>query len=245
MNPPQQAKLRYYRTGALGLRALQDRGFGAERFSADADARWKAFKGELTDSDRLDLLLRDGAVPYPVAFSASAVFERPDLATDEPFGPEWDSLRPSDAGPILREARDNAAATGSFLAFLKNAADIWGLAPAPLQTGDVSQVQAASRVILAGAGAILAVAEHMAGRTDTDLGDQVLLVAEAPGERQLLGLAAALAGSRTRPRLVAPENAEAKAQGQGFTRVTTLLISEDASATTREAATSLAGRLGA
>ncbi len=245
MNPPQQARLRYYRTGALGLRALQDRGFGAQRFSPDADARWKAFKGELTDSDRLDLLLRDGAVPYPVAFSPAVVFDLPDLATDEPFGPEWESLRPSDAGPILREARDKPEASESLLEFLKMAADVWGLTPSPPQTGDASHIQAASRIILAGAGAIIAVAEHMAPRTDTDLGDQVLLVTDAPGERQLLGLAAALTGSRTRPRLVTPENGEAQAQAQGFTRATFLLMSQDASAASREAATALAASLGA
>jgi len=137
----------YYRAGALGLRALQDRGQGAQRFSPDAEARWKAFRGELTDSDRLDLLLRDGAAVHPVAFSAASVFALPDLASDEPFGPEWTSLPPSEAGATLREV------AGSMFPpdvppsrVLAATAKAWQLEPAAMT---VSGVVPASRVVLA------------------------------------------------------------------------------------------------
>ena len=234
----------FYRSGVLGLRALQDRGLGAQRFTPDADARWKAFRGELTDSDRLDLLLRDGAALHPVAFSAAAVFGLPNLAADEPFGPEWSSLPPSEAGEILRGAPQgldsaDAARPSRTLDFL---AKIWGLT---LPATDVSQVVPASRVVVAGAGAIAALADHMAGRKDMDFGDQLLLVTDRPGERQLLGLASALCGSRTRPRTVRSDASLDAVRVTKFDRSTVLVISADADALARDGAVRIHQELGA
>jgi hypothetical protein len=234
----------FYRSGVLGLRALQERGLGAQRFAPDADARWKAFRGELTDSDRLDLLLRDGAALHPVAFSAAAVFGLPNLATDEPFGPEWSSLPPSEAGEILRDTTQSqgvseAARPSQTLDLL---ARIWGLT---LPSTDVSQVVPASRVVVAGAGAIAALADHMAGRKDMDFGDQLLLVTDRPGERQLLGLASALCGSRTRPRAVRSGAALDVVKAAKFDRSTVLVISDDADTVARDGATRIHQELGA
>jgi hypothetical protein len=117
-------KQRFYRVGALGLRWLQDRGFGTKRFDDDANARWRAFRGELTDADRLDLLLRDGAALFPKAFAAREVFELDGLAEDEPFGPEWVSPTPSEAGALLREAILSPAIEVSIEDMLQNAAQI-------------------------------------------------------------------------------------------------------------------------
>jgi hypothetical protein len=74
----------FYRAGALGLRALQDRGVGTQRFSTDAETRWKALRGEQADSERLGLLPRDAAVLHPLAFSARP--EREQIAAGAGFG---------------------------------------------------------------------------------------------------------------------------------------------------------------
>jgi len=234
----------FYSVGLLGLRALQDRGLGAIRFSPDADARWKAFRGELSDSDRLDLLLWDGAATQRAAFSAAAVFDLPDLALDEPFGPDWSSLQVSDAGPLLRRCSEPgpAAKDQRPSTILSIAADVWGLAPAKL---DTSAVAPASRVVAAGAGAVSALADHMAGRSDTDFADQILFVTDRPGERQLFGLASALCGSRSRPKVVGPSATIDTAKALRFDRCTIILVSADADGGVREVAERLGHELGA
>jgi hypothetical protein len=225
----------FYRAGVLGLRALQDRGLGTQRFTVDAEARWKAFRGELTDADRLDLLLRDGAVLHPVAFSAAVVFGLPDLAVDEPFGPDWSSLPPSEAGAALRDVSKDApfAADARPSLVLAAVAKLWALT---LQGADVSLVGAASRVVVAGAGAVAALADHMAGRKDMDFGDQLLLVSDRPAERQLFGLASALCGSRTRPRTVGTDQSLESIKATKFDRATLVVTSPDAAPAALEAA---------
>jgi hypothetical protein len=217
---------RFYRAGALGLRALQDRGLSAERFGVEATARFRAFKGELRDNHRLDLALRDGAANHPLAFAARSVFAIPGLAADEPFGPDWVSLPQSKALPILRELdgpspQDVSAPIGRLLSTL---ADIWGLAPQTLEAAQVASIQPASRVIAAGSGAIIAIAEHMAGKSELAFADQVLVVTSLPALRQLAGIAAALAGSRRSPATVALRT-DKRAQ---FDHAALLLVSPDA-----------------
>jgi hypothetical protein len=247
MPVPAEDAQRYYRVGALGLRALQDRGLGAKRFSADAIARWRAFKGELTDSQRLDLLLRDGAATYPLAFAAREVFRLEGLADDEPFGPAWASLAPSKAGPILRDAESSSAlrADAPVQDVLSALADIWGLRVGLPDSAALEKVGAASRLVVAGAGALVALGAIMAGRTDTDFGDQILLVTSQPGLRQLAGLAAALTGSRRAPRWLLPGLPVAAATAMGFTRATGMMISSDAAELEAAAAAALASELGA
>lgn len=237
---------RFYRAGAFGLRALQDRGIGAERFSADASARWKAFRGELTDSHRLDLLLRDGAAMYPLAFAARAVFELAGLARDEPFGPEWASLAPGDAGRLLREVETKAAtASASDASTLLGAiADVWAVRVAALEPGALDRIGAASRIVVAGGGAVIALAAHVAQRSDMDFGDQVLLVADAPGVRQLAGLAAALTGSRAAPRRIRSTDSAQAAAALGFARATACVVSEDAAESEATTARNVAAELG-
>ncbi|MEY4582745.1 MAG: hypothetical protein RL701_7448 [Pseudomonadota bacterium] len=238
----------FYRAGSLALRALQERGLGAERFSPNASARWRAFAGELTESQRLDLLIRDASVMYPLAFAARAVFALPGLARDEPFGPTWRSLPPSQAGALLREAEARKeSATTQLGELLRAYADIWNLKFAGADEQLVAllgRVNAASRVIVAGAGAIVALAEHMAARNDCDLGDQVLLVTEQPGVRQLAGIAAALTGSRKTPRCVSVGVIAPVVQALGFDRASFAVVSADASSEAAAAARALATELG-
>ncbi len=236
----------FYRVGALGLRALQDRGFGAERFGANAAARWKAFSGELTDSHRLELLLRDGAAMYPLAFAARSVFALSGLADDEPFGPQWVSLAPIQAGAILREAEGvTHGASVSARELLRAVADAWSLKVVEPEALLLASIKAASRVVVAGAGAVVAIATHMSERNDCDFGDQILLVSEQPGVRQLAGIAAAITGSRKTVRCVQANAAAADAVALGFDRATTELVSLDAATAEATAARSLARELGA
>jgi hypothetical protein len=236
---------RFYRTGALALRALQDRALGAERFGANASARWKAFAGELTSSQRLDLLFRDAAVMYPLAFAPRSIFELPGLAHDEPFGPEWTSLPPSQAGAILRDVEN--ATGGSSIAIkevLFALADVWGLKLATPDAGALAKINAASRLVVAGAGAVIAVAAQMSARNDCDFGDQVLLVSDEPAARQLCGIAAAISGSRKSPRSVGSAAGVKAATALGFDRATAAIVSSDCSALEVTAAQTLATELG-
>lgn len=236
---------RFYRTSALALRALQDRALGAERFGANASARWKAFAGELTDSQRLDLLLRDAAVMYPVAFAPRSIFALPGLAHDEPFGPEWTSLPPSQAGAILREVE--SAPGGSSISIkdvLFALADVWGLTLATPDAAALAKVNAASRLVVAGAGAVIAVAAQMASRSDCDFGDQVLLVSDEPAVRQLCGIAAAISGSRKSPRCVGSAHSAQDSAALDFDHATSAVVSTDCSAVEVTAAQALATELG-
>ena len=90
----------FYAAAVAGLRALDARERTARRFGPDADTRWSSFKGALTDADRIDLLLRDAAVTWGAAFSASEVFDLFGLAPDEPFGPDWKPLPTSSITPL-------------------------------------------------------------------------------------------------------------------------------------------------
>jgi hypothetical protein len=232
----------FYRVGALGLRALQDLGFSAERFGPESLARWKGFCGELTETHRLDLLLRDGAVMFPRAFSARSVFALQGLALDEPFGPEWKSLAPSQAASVLREAQQaERTEPASLHQRLRTWADAWGLSLGDFDPALLTAVKGASRLVVAGAGAVVALAAHMADRSDCDFGDQVLVVTEQAGIRQLAGLAAALTGSRTAPRVALPDASETV----GFARATGVLVSSDAPPREADAARSMAAALGA
>jgi hypothetical protein len=91
-------------------------------------------------------------------------------------------------------------------------------------------------VVAEGAGAIIALAKAIGGKAGMDFGDQVLLVTERPGERQLFGLACALSGSRSKARTLAPDRLATDAEELGFKRATVLLVSDDASAPARDTA---------
>jgi hypothetical protein len=192
----------FYRCAMLGLRALDAAGAQRRFFGAEADATWSAMVGALRPSDRLDLLIRNAAVANPAAFAPRVIFPLPGLADDEPFGPDWRAPAGL-AEQLLREAV-KPAVDASPAALLVEAAKAWGLAAKPARGEGLASLTPASRVLVAGAGAILAVAARFHGREGFDLGRQVALVSALPGERQLLGLAAALLGSAVAPPMLAP-----------------------------------------
>jgi hypothetical protein len=92
----------YYSASTSALRALERSSPTNRRFGPDADATWKGFKGQLTDADRLDLLLREAAVQYPSAFAPRVLFAWDGLTEDEPFGPDWESLPDRMVAQLLR-----------------------------------------------------------------------------------------------------------------------------------------------
>ncbi len=120
----------------------------------------------------------------------------------------------------------------------------WGLAPAAVSRDRTAAIAPHSRVVAAGAGALLALAEHFQAGRGFDLSEQVLLVSGLPGERQLLGIAAALLGAAGAPRMLAPSAAADAARAAGFTRADMLLVSDDAEPGARAAAEAIAKDLG-
>ncbi|WP_437338439.1 hypothetical protein [Sorangium sp. So ce394] len=247
MRTPSDAAIdSYYRAAALGLRLLEAREARGRRFGEAAAATWRALGGELEDRDRLDLLLRDAAVSNPLAFSARGVFDLAWLTDDEPFGPSFPQAPAGLAAALLREAASPLAATDTP-AVLDAAAAAWKLAPLapePPLADRLQRVAPATRVIASGARAVAMLAAHANARGDLDLGEQVLLVTDAPAERQMFGFALLLTGSRGRPRVIPTAQASAARAGAlGFTRCDVSLLSQDAAAPAREAAAALAKEL--
>ena len=192
----------FYEAAVLGLHALGERGNGRQRLDADAWARWAQFKGDLTDGDFLDLLIRDAAVEQPAGFAPQVVFRLAGLADDDPFGATWPGANPALAARILRERPADVDRTLSVLAAVAQA---WSLTAGRVR-GDLAGLTPATRILVAGTGAILAVAEAWLGadgrpRAGFDWADQVTVVTDRPGDRQLAGLAGALVGA-SRPVVV-------------------------------------------
>ena len=154
---------------------------------------WKAFKGELRDEDRVDLMIRDAAATQPAAFAPRSIFALEGLASDEPFGPDWVGVEPAFALKLLREAAPDVGTLPKALAAVARA---WGLQPkrSPAPT----DLRPDSKFVISGDAAIISVAEHFDGKKELDLADQATLVTDSPAERQLFGLAIALLES-TRP----------------------------------------------
>ncbi len=68
----------------------------------------------------------------------------------------------------------------------------------------VGAISPATRLIVGGVGALLALFEAFEGRSGFDFAEQVLVVTDRPGERQLAGLAGALLGSHQAVKVLAP-----------------------------------------
>jgi hypothetical protein len=234
----------FYRAAVAGLRALEAR-TGRRRFGADADAAWKAFRGELTDGDRLDLLVRDAAVSHPAAFASRVVFTLQGLAADEPFGPDWPGTDAASALAFLREAAEPASQV-AVNQVLATAAAAWAVVPSPFPAATLADIGPATRIVAAGTGAIVALGCYFGGRVDMDLAEQVIVVTERPADRQLFGLAAVTSGKPAVLHILTPSAASRDAaRAAGFANADRVLVSDDASPAAYEAATALAHELGA
>lgn len=222
----------FYRAATAGLRALDTLPGQNRRFGDEANARWQAFRGELSAADRLDLLIRDAAVLQPAGFAPRVIFALEGLADDEPFGPAWDAA-PADAARAFNQPPEVAP---SLARTLETAAEAWSLAPVPLSANELAAITPATKILAAGAGAVLSLAQAFSGRADLSLPDQVLLLADHPGHRQLFGLAATLLQSASPAKTIAPT---AGPQDTDFSKIDLVLISGDAAPGLRAAADTL------
>lgn len=209
----------FYRASLLALRALDARDSSARRFGADAEATWNDFRGHLSPSDRLDLLVRDGAVKWGAAFSPAQVFSLFGLAADDPFGPDWRSLGADAAkklwsNPQVGDLASCAAALGI------SASNV----PLPVVTPS-------TRLVVAGGAAILAVAQHFATDRGLRWSSQVLVASGRPAHRHLAGLVAPLLAAEG-PTCLANPTADVAEQlrAAGFDGVPLAVTSTDATA---------------
>jgi hypothetical protein len=233
---------RFYQAAMVGLAVLDGRMAGSRRFGPDADARWKAFQGGLREWHRVDLLVRDAAVRNPAAFAPGVVFALPALAEDEPFGPDWPGTSPVQAGELIRAVGASPREVEPALAAVATA---WGLAAKKLSPGATAGIQPSTRILLAGAGAVLSIASAFAGRPELDLGDQSVLVADDPGTRQLFGMTLAFLDSRRPARIVTSDARATDVQALGLASLDLALVSDDTPPEVRQPALSLAQALGA
>lgn len=210
-----EATRTYYEAALSALHYLEHKAPTGRRFGQDADLRWGAFKGHLQDVDRLELLVRDADAQWPGSMGARRVFNRKGVAEDDAFGTEWESLD-AVAGAELWRAAVTTPAAENLGAALSRIADAWGLSLEPHSHTDVSP---SSRMVVAGASAIAALAQVFDGRSDLDWGDQVAVVATDPGVRQLAAFCgAALNVTNKTPTLLAAD--ERGPSLAGYTLVT-------------------------
>jgi hypothetical protein len=208
----------FYTAAIAGLRALDRREGGARRFGPEADSRWSGFKGSLTDADRIDLLLRDAAVTWGVAFSPASAFGLFGLAPDEPFGPDWHSLS---AGAARRALTDTAA--------VQSPDELGALMGVTGHAVQLPAISVSTRLIVAGGAGLVTVAAAFAQRSELSWSDQVLALATSGVHRQLAGLLAIFAGSIGPTRLTRPgDDLRAVLKAAGFAQVDLAVVSLDA-----------------
>jgi hypothetical protein len=221
----------FYAAAAAGLCALEVREGSSRRFGPDADMRWAAFRGALSDADRLDLLLRDAAVTWGAAFSPAAAFGLFGLAPDDPFGPDWRPIAAQTAHRLM-EAPQAPPEPARIAA-------LFGIAPQPVQ---LPALTPSTHLIVAGGAALLAVAQAFQGQGSLSWSHQVLAVAVCPEHRQLAALLAIPAGSTGGTRLVRPgADLRAILTGAGFAQVDSAVVSPDAEPACRDFARRAAG----
>jgi hypothetical protein len=227
----------FYRAAHLGLRVLDERG-ARRRFGADADARWKQFRGDLNDADRLNLLQRDASTVAPLAFAPREVFSLTGLSVEDAFGPVWPGSRAGLAGDLLRAERSDAS---DPLQWFEAAVAQWPGSPPALDGSSLPKILPSTRLVFAGLGALRALVTHFAAqRGSLDLADQLLLVSDRPAERQLFGLAAVFLGTPNAPRALVPSASKERVRALGVTRLDAHVVSEDATPAARDAALALA-----
>jgi hypothetical protein len=217
---------RFYRAAVSGLAYLDARRAGSKRFGVDADARWDAFRGELSDWHRIDLLVRDASVHHPTAFAPRVVFALPALAKDEAHGPDWPGASPLIAKELLRLA---GAGPAPFRSALEAVAAAWDLTPQAPTGDDTAGIGPATRLLLCGPGAVIAVATAFVDRPELDLADQAILAVadDDPGTRQLYGMALAFLDARRPARLVSTDVSTADIEALGVASLQRVIVSDD------------------
>lgn len=189
--PDEADRARYYAAALRALRFVEHRAPTTRRFGTEADARWGAFRGNLTTADRLDILLRDADAHWPASFGARNVFALRAAAEDEAFGAEWLPLDPVDAESLWRTVLAEPPPADVREALLASASS-WDLIVKPLPAVVIAPTD---RLLVVGPSAIAAVIMAFAADKDLAWADQVVCVATPPAHRQLAALGAALLSS--------------------------------------------------
>ncbi len=231
----------FYKAAHIGLRVLDSRGV-RRRFGPEADARWVQFRGDMTDADRLDLLLRDAATQTPLAFAPREVFALEGLSLEDPFGVSWKGPPRGLSGSLLRS--EGTVSSDPVAAFDEAAAQ-WEVTVPKLDATALPRLVASSRIVAGGLAALRALVSLFAAhRGSFDLADQVLFVADRPVERQLFGLATVLLATPGAGRSVPPKVSVEKVRALGRTPFDAKVRSDDASDAVRETVDALADALG-
>lgn len=217
MNLSQDSVRAYYRAALAGLYAVESRRATGRRFGPDADARWKSFRGDLTASDRMNLLIRDADTEWPGAFGARAVFSLEGVAEDDAFGGAWPGIEPRIAEELWRES----VPTGGIRTTLERISQAWGL---QLKAVSVGPVAPADKLLVAGPSAVAALIEAFATGGGLDWSDQVVVIATPPGHRQLGAIATALLNINRLGHILTHD------QESSWSRPRRLVISDDADA---------------
>jgi hypothetical protein len=216
-----------YYTAALSLlRFVEARSPSNRRFGSDADALWNGFAGGLRTSDRIDILLRDADGAWPCAFAARAAFGLRAVAEDDAFGANWASL-----DPMAGEKAWKSALQSSTPATVDEAIESLGTAwDAKAGPASLPALSPSTKLLIGGLSAIAAAVSAFAANDALVWDRQVVVVADAPAERQLAAAAAAIL-NLTKPTTLRGSDERDRKGLAGFTAV----VSDDASAEVRAA----------
>jgi hypothetical protein len=118
---------------------------------------------------------------------------------------------------------------------LRNAATAWGLEPRVVPERELADVGPATRIVAAGPGAVASLATFFSGRTGMDLADQVVLLGDHPGERQLFGFANVLLETTNPVRILRCEVTADELRAVAGRRIDLFLLSADADDNQRRA----------
>jgi len=184
----QSVEQSYYRGALSLLRFVEQRAGSKRRFGIEADAAWRQFKGELSTSDRIQLLLADAHAQWRGAVGPSSVCLLPGVAQDDAFGPDWEPLNGVEAEAVWRDSM-NATPPVSLADSLTAIASAWGLT---LSSHSIGNVAPSSMVVVAGPSAVAALIAMFASNADLDWARQVTAVATPPAHRQLAASAGVL-----------------------------------------------------
>jgi hypothetical protein len=193
----------YYVAALTALRYAEERAPTGRRFGREADAAWRGFKGSLTATDRIDLLLRNADGQWRDAFGARSVYALRAVAEDEPFGPEWESLSTRAAEKLWREINE-AEAPRTVKAALRDCATAWDVT---LKKVVLEDLRPTTQLLLVGPSAMAAYAAHFAEEPSLTWSRQVQCIATPPAHRQLAFLAGALINSNQPAQVFTAEEA--------------------------------------